>query len=220
MPKVKVYNTEGKVVGEKELSAAVFGVAINPTMVHEVMVGLMANARQPLAHTKNRGDVSGGGKKPWKQKGTGRARHGSIRSPIWVGGGITFGPRSERDYTKKINKKVKQKAFLMSLSDKTADERLVLLETLESKNGKTKDFAALIGKLPVKGKLTVVTPGKDEKLSRSARNLKKIHLVGAGHIGLMDVLKSDFIIMSSATVDKLESMYAKSPSGRSAAGGK
>lgn len=207
MPKVKVYNSEGKVVGEKDLSAAVFGVAVNPTMVHEVMVGLMANARQPLAHTKTRGDVSGGGKKPWKQKGTGRARHGSIRSPIWIGGGITFGPRSERDYTKKINKKVKQKAFLMSLSDKTAGDRLVLLETLESKNGKTKDFVSLIGKLPVKGKLVVVTPGKDEKLARSARNLKTVNLVGAGHVGLMDMLKSDFVVMSADAAAKLESMY-------------
>ena len=207
MPKVKLYNMEGKIVGEKELNAAVFGVAVKPTIVHEVMVGLMANARKPFAHTKTRGDVSGGGKKPWKQKGTGRARHGSIRSPIWVGGGITFGPRKERNYTKKINRKVKKLAVRMSLSDKVASERIVLLDTLSLKEGKTKEIAALLGKLPVKGKVIVVLPTRNVLVARSIKNLEDIRLVGVKNLGLLDVLKADFMIATPDAASQLETIY-------------
>ena len=108
MVKVKLFNTEGKEVGEKKLRDDVFGVTVNPAFVHEIMVGIKANARKPWAHTKERGEVRGGGKKPWRQKGTGRARHGSIRSPLWKGGGVTFGPRNERNFDKKINRKAKR----------------------------------------------------------------------------------------------------------------
>jgi len=209
MPKVKLYNTEGKVVGEKSLKADVFGVAVNPTLVHEVMVGLMASARQPLAHTKTRGEVRGGGRKPWKQKGTGRARHGSSRSPIWVGGGITWGPRKERDYTKKINRKSRKQALLMALSDKVANERLVLLEELDSKTGKTKDTVSLLGKLPVKGKLILVTSGRSDLLSRSVRNLKTVRLLGSGSVGLMDVLKADGLVLTPEAAERFEKTYGK-----------
>lgn len=209
MPKVKLYNTEGKVVGEKDLRADVFGVAANPALVHEVMVGIQASARKPLAHTKTRGEVRGGGRKPWKQKGTGRARHGSTRSPIWVGGGITWGPRKERDYTKKINRKSRKQALLMALSDKVADERLVLIESLDSKNGKTKDTAAMIGKLPVKGKLVLINTGKSDLLSRSVRNLGSVRLLGAGSVSLLDVLKADGLIMTPEAADQFEKTYGK-----------
>ncbi len=209
MPKVKLYNTEGKVVGEKNLKADVFGVAANPVLVHEVMTGILASARQPLAHTKTRGEVRGGGKKPWKQKGTGRARHGSSRSPIWVGGGITWGPRKERDYTKKVNRKSRQQALLMALSDKVADELLVLLEGLDSKTGKTKDTAAMLGKLPVKGKLVLINSGRSELLSRSVRNLKTVRLLGAGSVGLLDVLKADSLVLSPEAAEQFEKTYGK-----------
>jgi large subunit ribosomal protein L4 len=209
MPKVKLYNSEGGVIGEKSLKDDVFGVAVKPALVHEVVVGLQAGARQPLAHTKTRGEVRGGGRKPWKQKGTGRARHGSTRSPIWVGGGITFGPRKERDYSKKINRKAKKQALLMSLSDKVANDRLVLVESLAPKQGKTKETVALLGKLPAKGKLVLVTSSRDEMLARSTRNLGAVRLLGVSAVGLMDVLNADYLVMTPAAADKIESIYSK-----------
>jgi large subunit ribosomal protein L4 len=209
MPKVKVYNQEGKVTGEQELSAKVFGVAAIPTVVHEVMVGLRANSRHPWAHTKTRGNVRGGGKKPWKQKGTGRARQGSIRSPQWVGGGIAFGPLSERDYTKKINRKQKEKALLMVLSDKAANERLLLVEGLGSKDGKTKVFATMMGKLPVKGTSTVVVSGREELLARATRNLQDVRLVTTSSLGLVDILSSDYLIMTPDAAKKIEAAHVK-----------
>ncbi len=209
MPKVKIYNVEGKAVGEKELDAKVFGAHVNPNVVHEVMVGILASARQPLAHTKTKGEVRGGGKKPWKQKGTGRARQGSTRSPQWVGGGITFGPRSERDYTKKINRKLKQAAFAMTLSDKVANDRLVLVEGLTAKDGKTKAIAATVAKLPVKGKLALVTSTKDEMLARSVKNLQKVHLYGTGNISMTDVIHADYLVMTPEAAESFEKTYGK-----------
>jgi large subunit ribosomal protein L4 len=208
--KAKVYNLEGNIVGEKDLRDDVFAVKPDTALIHEVVIGIAASARKPYASTKTRGEVRGGGKKPWKQKGTGRARHGSSRSPIWVGGGITFGPRSERDYGVKINKKTRQLAFRMALSDKAADGRLILVDALAAKEGKTKALAAAIGKLPTKGrKLAIITAGRDEMLSRAARNLADTRLTGAGSIGLMDVLGSDTLIMASAAAEKFESIYGK-----------
>jgi len=209
MPKVKIYNREGQAVGEKSLSDAVFGVAVKPHLVHEVLVNLLASARRPWAHTKTRGEVSGGGKKPWKQKGTGRARHGSIRSPLWVGGGITFGPRSERTYAKKTNKTAQRRALLMALSDKVADNRLVLVDSLVSAKGKTKEAAALFAKLPVKGKLAVIPAERDELLKRSLRNLPNVSFCGLGDLNLKDVLGADYLIMAAAAADKLEAKYGQ-----------
>ncbi len=210
MPKLKLYNTEGKVVGEKKLDDKVFGVKPVAEVVHEVVTGLLASARQPWAHTKTRGEVRGGGKKPWKQKGTGRARQGSTRSPIWVGGGITFGPRSERDYGKKVNRKMKRLAMVMSLSDKASGEQLVLVESLPVKDGKTREVAALVGKLPVKGKITLVQSGRDALLQRASRNLKNVNLVGVGSLGLLDILRADYLLMTPDAAAKLESKYGKS----------
>ncbi|MBU0625078.1 50S ribosomal protein L4 [Patescibacteria group bacterium] len=208
MPKVKIYNIEGKEVGEKKLHDDVFGVKVSPELVHEVVISLLSNERKPYAHTKTRGDVRGGGKKPWKQKGTGRARHGSRRSPIWIGGGITFGPRSDRDYSVKINRKVKQRAMLMSLSDKVADQKLVLVETLGVKDGKTKEFVGLMGKLPVEAKtIVVVAPGTDLLLRRSVSNVQGITLRNVGDLGLLDVLQAECLLMTPEAVDKIEQKF-------------
>jgi large subunit ribosomal protein L4 len=205
MPKVKLYNSAGNIVGEKNLKAEVFGVKVRPELVHEVATNILASARQPLAHTKTRGDVRGGGKKPWKQKGTGRARHGSSRSPIWVGGGITFGPRSERDYTRKINKKTRRLAFCMVLSDKVASDNLVLLDSFEVKGGKTKEAALILKKLPAKGKrLLIILPKRDEAAVRGTKNLPKVRLEGAGNVGLIDLLKADSVILTAEAAEKLE----------------
>ena len=211
MPKVKLFNAEGKAIGEKQLSNEVFGVAIKPTVVHEVMVGLMASARHPYAHTKTRGEVEGGGKKPWRQKGTGRARQGSSRSPQWKGGAVIFGPRSERDYAKKINAKQKKQALLMVLSDKAKNDRLVVIESLAAPKGKTRELAGVMGQLPVTGRVLTVIPGRDEMLSRSARNLKKNRLVTTASLGLLDLLKSEYLVLTAAAADKLEAKYAVKP---------
>jgi large subunit ribosomal protein L4 len=216
MPKVKLYNVEGKSVGEKDLKADVFGVKVNPNLVHEVMVALMANSRQPLAHTKTKGEVRGGGKKPWKQKGTGRARQGSTRNPQWIGGGITFGPRSDRDYTKKINAKTKRKAVCMVLSDKVASDKLVLVESLEAKNGKTKEVTTMLGKLPVNGKLMLIGAGKNEMLARSTRNLAKVNLVNVGSVNIVDILRAEYVITTPEAAEKIEKMYASAPAAKKA----
>ncbi len=202
MAKVKIYNAQGKSVGEKNLDDAVFGVAVNSASVHEVVVSIMASARNPVANTKTRGEVSGGGKKPWKQKGTGRARQGSIRAPQWKGGGTIFGPRSERDYSLKINRKARRKAFCMVLSDKVANEKLVLVEDIETK-GKTKEVASLLAKLPVKGKTTFVVPATDTMLSRGSRNIRNLRTVTVNDIGLMDVMNSQYLVMTPEATDAL-----------------
>ena len=148
--KVKVYNQKGEETGEEKLSDKVFGIKVNETLVHQAMVAQMSNERQVLAHTKDRSEVRGGGRKPHPQKGTGRARAGSTRSPIWKGGGVTFGPRSERNYKKNLNKKMRQKALFMVLSDKVENKNLLLLDKLEVKEYKSKNADEMINKLESK----------------------------------------------------------------------
>lgn len=147
MPKVPIYNQAGEEVGSQELSEEIFGVKPRESVVHQVVVAMLANRRQVLAHTKDRGEVRGGGRKPWRQKGTGRARHGSIRSPLWVGGGITFGPTKERNFKQKINDKMRRKAIFMCLSDRVQDGKLVLLDKMSVMEGKTKEMVGLVNKL-------------------------------------------------------------------------
>ena len=209
MSKIKVYNMDGKVVSERELAAQPFDVKVNEGLVHLAMEAQMANARGPAAHTKTRGEVRGGGKKPWKQKGTGRARHGSIRSPIWVGGGITFGPRPNRNFSKKINRKTKQAALAMALSDKVRGDKLIGLEAFEVKDGKTKLMAALLKKLPVGRKTLLVLPQSDKMAVRASRNLQQIWTVTASALNLVDVLKADTVVAPVATLDLLEKSYKK-----------
>ena len=144
MPKIKVYNMEGKVVSEREMAPKPFDAKVNEGLVHLAAEAQMANSRVASAHTKTRGEVRGGGKKPWKQKGTGRARHGSIRSPIWVGGGITFGPRSDRNFSKKINRKTKKAALDMVLADKVRGEALIVLDSMIMEDGTTTLMAAML----------------------------------------------------------------------------
>jgi len=209
MPNLKIYNSTGKEVGEKKLNDSVFGVEINPELVHEVMVSVMANERRPYAHTKTRGNVRGGGKKPWRQKGTGRARHGSRRSPIWVGGGITFGPNKERDYSQKINRRVKQRAMMMSLSDKVAENKMVLVEAFNIKDGKTKESVGLLEKLPIEsGKVLIVSPETDKMLRRSIGNLSDVTLRNASDFGLLDILRAEYVVMTPEVIDAIEKKLA------------
>ena len=207
MSKIKVYNMDGKVVSEREMAAKLFDVKVNEGLVHLAAEAQNANSRVAAGHSKTRGEVRGGGKKPWKQKGTGRARHGSSRSPIWVGGGITFGPRSDRNYSKKINRKTKKAALAMALSDKVKNEALLGLEAFELKDGKTKLMAGMLKKLPVGRKTLLVLPKSDKMAIRASRNLQNIWTVTAGDLNLLDVLKADTVVAPVATLDLLEKGY-------------
>lgn len=209
MPSAKQYNQEGKQTGSVELNAKFFGVKVNPAFVHEILVAQQANARHPIASTKTRGEVRGGGKKPWKQKGTGRARQGSIRSPQWVGGGIAFGPRSDRNFSVKVNRKAKQKALFMALSDKLSHDHLVILESFQSKEPKTKTAATLFKNLNVTRKALAVIPKSDPNLLRMVRNLPNIKLVTVNSLNLEDILANNIIVFWKDTVPAFETLYTK-----------
>lgn len=208
--KAKVYNQEGKEVKEIELSDAVFNVKVKPEVVHEVFVALRGNAREPWADTKGRGEVSGGGKKPWQQKGTGRARHGSIRSPIWKGGGVAFGPLSVRNYDTKVNKKTRRLAVRMCLSDKAQNGALCVVENFSLKESKTKLFASILKALPLKQKtFLVVTSGKDEAVMRASGNMKAVKTSRAEDLNVVDLLSKQAIITTAEGVKKIEEMLSK-----------
>lgn len=217
MSKINVYNMEGKVVSQRELAAEPFEAKVNEGLVHLAAEAQMANSRVAAGHTKTRGEVRGGGKKPWKQKGTGRARHGSIRSPIWIGGGITFGPRSNRNFSKKINRKTKKAALAMALADKVRAEAFLGLEAMKIEDGKTKVMAAMLKKLPVGRKILLVLPKSDAMVVRASRNLQNLWTVAAGDLNLVDVLKADTVVASVETIDMIESAYAKTASDKKVA---
>jgi len=206
--KTKLYNLSGKATGEVELSENIFGVKVKPEVVHSVFVAQTNNQRAPWADTKNRGEVSGGGKKPWQQKGTGRARHGSIRSPIWKGGGVTFGPLSVRSYETKINKKIKRLAIKMCFSDKAQNNNLFVVENFDFTNPKTKLFSEFLGVLPEKRKnFLVLTTGKDDKLVRMTKNLKKVNTMRAEDTNVMALIEKEAVIISADALKKLETVF-------------
>ncbi len=208
MAKVTLYNQEGVVVGELNLAPALFEVKVNPTLVHQAVVFQQANAREVLAHTKGRGEVRGGGKKPWKQKGTGRARHGSVRSPIWVGGGITFGPTKERNFGKKMNRAAKRAALAMTLSDKVQHEKFVAVDSLALSEAKTKIAAALLKKLPVHGKKTlIVVEPENRAVARATKNLPRVTAISAKSLNVVDVMAHEFILASKDAVAVLEKTF-------------
>jgi len=208
--KTKVYNLSGKEVGEMELSEKVFGAKVKSKVVHQVFVQQTNNQREPWADTKNRGEVSGGGKKPWQQKGTGRARHGSIRSPIWKGGGVAFGPLTDRNYKTKINKKTRQAAIRMCLSDKAQTGNLLVVENFKFEDIKTKLFAAALKAMPTKLKtFLVLTSGKDASVLRMTKNLKNVRTLRAEDSNVMDLLKKGAVLVSKDGVAKLEEVFGK-----------
>jgi large subunit ribosomal protein L4 len=209
MLKIKIYNMEGKAVGERELAPELFSVKANEGLVHLAAETQMANVRVASAHTKTRGEVRGGGKKPWKQKGTGRARHGSTRSPIWVGGGITFGPRSDRNFSKKLNKKSKKTAVAMLLSDKAKNDGLVALDDLKLEDGKTKKMAAMLKKLPVGRHVLMILAASDKMAVRASRNLQNLKTVTTNDLNVLDLLKADTVVAPVAALDRLEKGYKK-----------
>ncbi|MSU75433.1 MAG: 50S ribosomal protein L4 [Candidatus Magasanikbacteria bacterium] len=203
--KTKVYNLQGKEAGELELSDTVFGVKVKPSVVHEVFVAQMNNTREPWADTKNRGEVQGGGKKPWPQKGTGRARHGSIRSPIWKGGGVAFGPLSIRNYKTKINKQTRALATKMSLADKVQSGAFWVVENFDFAEPKTKLFVSFLKTMPVKQhSFIILTDGKSANVVKMTNNIPKVTTLRAEDISVMDLVNTQAVIASVAAVKKLE----------------
>jgi len=213
MPKTNIYNQKGEQVGEIELSDKVFGVKVRNDLVHQAIVAQTANERQVLAHTKGRSEVRGGGRKPWRQKGTGRARQGSIRSPQWIGGGIVFGPLKTRNFSQKINKKMKVKAIFMALSDKVSNDKLVVLDKLDIQEYKTKIFNGIINSLAKQDKkakkqsVLVVNDAKNEKVKYSAKNLPGVKLINLDNINIVDLLKYKKLILTVGTVKNIEEKY-------------
>lgn len=207
---VKVHNMKGDVVGEQEMNPTVFEVAVNADLVHQAVVAQQANSRVAIAHTKIRSEVQGGGRKPWKQKGTGRARHGSSRSPLWRGGGITFGPRNDRNFSKKINKKMKNKALRMVLSDKLAHDKVLVIDTFDMEQPKTKVLLEMISKLSVADhKVLMALSEKQEAVIKAAKNLPRVGFIAADSLNVVDVLNSDVLLLDQAALDKIIEVYTK-----------
>lgn len=206
---VGLYSQSGEKIGSVELPDAIFNVAVNPNLVHQAVVTQMANARKPLAHAKGRGEVRGGGKKPWRQKGTGRARHGSIRSPIWKGGGVTHGPTKEKVYSKKINKKAKRKALAMALSSKAKDGELLVLDSISLDAAKTKKMKEIFDKIPAKGSILLVQPDSNKDLVRATKNLSFVDLVRADNLNLIDILEKKYLVLLKEAIPVIEKTYLK-----------
>ncbi|TAL51118.1 50S ribosomal protein L4 [Patescibacteria group bacterium] len=209
MARVTLYSIDGSKKGDLTLEDSLFGVKVNPALVHEAIVAQTAGSRAAIAHTKTRDEVTGTGKKPWKQKGTGRARHGSRRSPIWSGGGITFGPRSDRNFAVKINRQARRKALAMVLSDKVANDRLVAVENLTG-DGKTKELSQTLGRLPTAGKKTLIVTTPENKLvSRAARNIPKISTIPANALNIVDLLRFDYVLITEPAVAMVTQIYKR-----------
>ena len=207
MPKIDVYDINGKKVKELELNEAVFGIEPNETVVHSVLVNFLANQRQGTQSTKTRSEVSGGGRKPWRQKGTGRARQGSIRAPQWIKGGIALGPKP-RSYKYTVNKKERQLAVKSVLSSKVLENELVVVDSLPLNDIKTKEMVKALSNLKVEGKALIMLSEKNEKVQKSARNIEGVKTTLVETINVYDLLKYNKLVVTEDAVKKLEEVYA------------
>ena len=207
MPKVDVYNMQGKKVSDVELNEAVFGIEPNENIVHSVLVNYLANQRQGTQSTKTRAEVRGGGRKPWRQKGTGRARQGSIRAPQWIKGGIALGPKP-RSYSYRINKKEKQLAIKSLLSAKVLDNELTVVDQLEVKEPKTKVMVKALTDLKIEGKTLIILADKNENVLLSSRNIEGVKTIELNTINVFDLLNCNKLVLPLDTVNKLEEVYA------------
>ncbi|MGW8959873.1 50S ribosomal protein L4 [Paenibacillus sp. NPDC055715] len=207
MPKVALFNISGSQVGEIELNDAVFGIEPNKHVLHDAVVMQLASLRQGTHKVKGRSEVRGGGRKPWKQKGTGRARQGSIRAPQWVGGGIVFGP-TPRSYAYKLPKKVRRLAIKSALSSKVIENEIIVLDALTLNGPKTKEFAAILNNLKADRKALIVAPSYDDNVALSARNIPGVKFVSADGINVLDVLGHDKLIITKEAVQKVEEVLA------------
>lgn len=209
MTSIKVYNLEGKEAGELKLSDRIFGLPANNELVHQIYVSLMANKRQTLAHTKTRGERAGSGIKPWQQKGTGRARVGSIRTPVWKKGGVAFGPTKDRNFKKKINKKMNAKAIATVLSGKLRDGEVRAVDKIELKNKKTKEMSAALKNLKLAGTTLVAFSNEEKDLMLASRNLSQVSNVLVSQLNVLDMLNNKNLILSRKSIEYLEEKYQK-----------
>ena len=207
MPKVDVYDLNGKKVSDIELAENVFGIEPNEAIVHSVLKNYLANQRQGTQSTKTRSEVSGGGKKPWRQKGTGRARQGSTRAPQWIKGGIALGPKP-RSYRYTVNKKERRLAIRSVLSSKVLEKELTVLDKIELKEIKTKTMVKALTSLKLEGKTLIVLPENDKNVVMSARNIEGVKTISANNINVFDLLKYNNLVLPVDTVKKLEEVYA------------
>jgi large subunit ribosomal protein L4 len=205
-----VYDAEGKEVSKISLPKEIFGLKLNNDLVHQVVVSQAANRRRIIAHTKDRSEVRGGGRKPWRQKGTGRARHGSIRSPLWKGGGVTFGPRKEKVFKKEIPKRMKRLALFMVLSAKAKDNSLIVLDKLKVEKPKTRLMAEVLNKLPVKeGTTLIALPSMDKNLILASRNLRNVETMQARDLNALDLLSFKYLLMPKEAVKTIKETFKK-----------
>lgn len=208
--KVAVYTKEGKEAGEITLSKEIFEVPFNADLVHQVMISQTANKRQVGAHTQTRGEVRGGGRKPWRQKGTGRARHGSTRSPIWKGGGVSGGPRNDKNYSKDVPVKMRRKALSMVLSQKAKNHLLIVMDAFDGEKTKTKQMAATIKSLPIKtNSRLVVSQNADKKIFLAARNIARTGVSEARNLNVVDLLNYKYVLVSKDGIKDIESTFSK-----------
>ena len=208
-----LYNQKAENIGKVDLPDRIFNLAMNNDLVHQIVTSLRSNKRQVIAHAKGRGEVRGGGKKPWRQKGTGRARHASIRSPIWKGGGVTFGPTKERNFKKKINKKMARRALFMALSSKAKDKQILVLDTIKLENPKTKEmalimknFASLMEKKP---NALLILPVAEADIKRSTNNLTNLSVIEARNLNPLEVLSHKYLVLVKDSVDALNKTFNK-----------
>ena len=207
MAKIDVLDLNGKQVSDITLNDSIFGIEPNEAVVHSVLVNFLANQRQGTQNTKTRSEVSGGGKKPWRQKGTGRARQGSTRAPQWIKGGIALGPRP-RSYTYTVNRKEKALAIKSLLSSKVIEKNLIVVDKFDLKEIKTKEVEKALGNLKVEGKALIMLPEKNENVQKSARNIKGVKTTLVNTINVYDLLNNEKLIITTDTVKKLEEVYA------------
>jgi len=205
--KVKVFNNEGKAVKDIVLNPDIFGIDVNPETVRQVVLAMQANKRFNFAHAKDRSEVRGGGAKPWKQKGTGRARHGSRRSPLWIGGGVTFGPSKDRNFSQKINKKMKRTALFMVLSDRAVDNSLKIIDKLDLTEYKTKKILEIMKNFEIEKSLLIVTDNFNSELIKSVSNIPKIDVIEARNINILEVIKYKDILVTENGLSVIDETF-------------
>lgn len=206
--KVAVYNLSGEKIEDMELSD-IFNVPANDTLLHQVYVAQAGNQRTVIAHTKGRGEVAGSGRKPWQQKGTGNARVGSIRTPVWRGGGVVFGPTKDRNFKRKINDKMKKKAVLVALSDKLRSKNLVVVDEIKLKEKKTKEFAKALKNLKIKGSILLGLAEPEKEIYLYSRNIPRVSPIPICNLNVLDILNNKYLMLSKESVKFLENKYKK-----------
>jgi large subunit ribosomal protein L4 len=207
MPKVALYNTQGEEVGEIELADAIFAVKVNEAAMHQAVLTYLANRRLGTADTKVRTEVRGGGRKPWRQKGTGRARHGSIRSPLWKGGGVVFGPHP-RSYRMALPKKIRRLALKSALTSKVSNRSLIVLDQLAMEAPRTKDMVRVLGNLKTGRKVLIITEAPQENIIKSARNIPGVKTLNATELNVYDILNTDNLVITRQAVARVEEVFA------------